>query len=90
MRIKAEQGPGRARAGTGPARPAVNGTPEALRHHQGQARKIGRDDERGYRARRRDGAGGGIAADGPDGLWAAIVAGYALRPVPRDVAVPGA
>jgi hypothetical protein len=58
---------------------------EALRWDWGEAYEIGRDDERGWHARRRDGLGCLTEAD-PDGLRAAIRADYALKKVPRDAA----
>jgi hypothetical protein len=57
---------------------------EALRWDWGDAYEIGRDDERGWWARRRDGLGGDLTAPDPDGLYEAIAADYALKPVPRS------
>jgi hypothetical protein len=59
---------------------------EALRWHWGEAYEIGRDDTRGWRARRRDGLGGDITAGGPDDLRQAIRGDYAVKAVPRDPA----
>jgi hypothetical protein len=61
---------------------------EALRWDWGDAYEIGHDDERGWRARRRDGLGGDLTATDPDGLYALIGDDYALRPVPRDYSAP--
>ena len=61
---------------------------EALRWDWGEAYDIGRDDERGWRARRRDGLGGDLTAPDADGLYEVIAADYAARHVPRDL--PGA
>lgn len=58
----------------------------ALRWGWGEAYRIGADPERGWWARRRDDIGGDITADGPGELWAAVLADYALKPVPRDLA----
>jgi hypothetical protein len=49
----------------------------ALRFGWDDAYDIGRDDQRGYWARRRDGL-----ADDPDALWSAIRADYAVKRVP--------
>jgi hypothetical protein len=59
---------------------------DALRFHWGDAYEIGRDDERGWWARRRDGFGGDLSVAGPDELYEAIAADYALKPVPRSAA----
>jgi hypothetical protein len=58
---------------------------EALRFGWGDAYEIGRDDERGYWARRRDRLGGDMTAADPDRLWAEINADDALKAVPRDL-----
>lgn len=58
---------------------------DALRFGWGDAYKIGRDDERGYWARRRDGLGGDLTAGDPDALRTAIRADYDFKPVPRDL-----
>ena len=60
----------------------------ALQFGWGDAYEIGRDEEHGYWARRRDGLGGRITADVPDGLWQAIHEDYDLKPVPRDLPAP--
>jgi len=52
------------------------------------AYQIEHDGEDGWHARRLDGLGGRLAADSPDGLFAAITADYTLKPVPRPE--PGA
>jgi hypothetical protein len=60
----------------------------ALRWHWGEAYEIGRDDDRGWHARRHDGLGGDLTAADPDGLHAGIAADYAVRPVPRSCTPP--
>jgi hypothetical protein len=63
---------------------------DALRWHWGDAYEIGRDEDRGWWARRRDGRGRDLTAATPDELLAEITADYTLRPVPRpDPAVGG-
>lgn len=62
---------------------------EALRWDWGEAYEIGRDDEHGWHARRRDGLGGYLTGGDHDGLRAAIRSDYTLKKVPRDAAVPG-
>jgi|HubBroStandDraft_6_1064221.scaffolds.fasta_scaffold151714_2 hypothetical protein len=58
---------------------------DALEFDWGDAYMIGRDDERGWWAARRDRIGGYFTAPGPDELREAIRADYALEPVPRSV-----
>ena len=56
---------------------------DALRFHWGDAYEI--EVSGGlWRAKRRDGLGGWIEADSPDGLGWAITADYAAKQVPRD------
>jgi hypothetical protein len=57
---------------------------EAIRFGWGEAYMIGHDDERGYWAGRRDGIGGLLTAETPDGLRRAITEDYGVNPVPRD------
>lgn len=57
---------------------------EALRFNWGDAYELGFDPGRGWWAKRRDGMGGYLLADGPEGLGSAIREDYALRPVPRE------
>jgi hypothetical protein len=57
---------------------------DQLRWDWGEAYEIGRDGERGWHARRRDGLGGYLVGTGPDQLRYAIRADYTIRPVPRD------
>jgi hypothetical protein len=52
---------------------------DALHWHWGDAYEI-----EAWRARRRDGLGGWIEADGPDKLGALIAEDYAVKAVPRD------
>jgi len=61
---------------------------DALRWDWGDAYEIGRDGERGWRARRRDGRDGDLTAADPDKLYAVIAADYGLRPVRRDYSAP--
>jgi len=77
-----------AQAGGGVAAAAARDMLEALRFHWDTAYQIEHDGEDGWRARRLDGLGGRLAADSPDGLFAAITADYTLKPVPRPE--PGA
>ena len=58
---------------------------EALRWDWGDAYEIGCDDDRGWRARRRDGLGVYLTAPDPDALYGVIAADYDLKPVPRDL-----
>ena len=58
---------------------------DALEFDWGDAYMIGRDDERGWWAARRDRIGGYFTAPGTDELRTAIRADYGLEPVPRDV-----
>jgi len=62
-----------------------------LRWHWGDAYLIGRDDERGWWAARRDQIGVYLTAPGPGELGQAIRADYAARPMPHDIdaAEPG-
>ncbi len=62
----------------------------ALRWGWGEAYRIGHDLARGWWAQRRDGLGGDITADDPGELWAAILADYTCKPVPRDPALTAA
>lgn len=80
-----EAAPQAAKAGTGTADDQALA---ALRHGWGDAYMIGRDDERGWWAARRDQIGGYLTAHDPDGLWTAIQQDYNLKPVPRDCAAP--
>ena len=59
---------------------------EALLWHWGDAHEIGRDDERGWHAKRRDEPGGYLSAPDADDPYRVIAADYALKPVPRGVA----
>jgi hypothetical protein len=59
---------------------------EALLWHWGDAYEIGRDDERGWHAKRRDEPGGSLSAPAADELYGVIAADYALKPVLRGVA----
>jgi hypothetical protein len=74
-----------------PAVPRVPSMPpeltplEQLRWHWGDAYLIGRDDERGWWAARRDQVGAFLTAADDDDLGQVIRADYAARPVPRDV-----
>jgi hypothetical protein len=61
---------------------------DALEFDWGEAYMIGRDDERGWWAARRDRIGGLLTAPGAEELREAIRADYALEPVPRSV-TPG-
>jgi len=61
---------------------------EALRWDWGDAYEIGRDDDRGWWARRRDGRDEDLTAADPDELYAVIAADYGLRPVGRDYSAP--
>jgi hypothetical protein len=90
MRTQAAQDPGRAADGSGAARVGAGIKLEALRYHWGEAFETGRDDERGHRARRRHGPGGDITASSPDERLTAIAAGYANRPVSRELATSAA
>jgi hypothetical protein len=71
---------------TAASRARIDSELEELRWHWDDEYEIGHDDERGWRARRRDGLGGDLTAPDPDGLYGEISADYALRPVPRGVA----
>jgi hypothetical protein len=62
---------------------------DALEFDWGEAYMIGRDDERGWWAARRDRIGGYFTALGPDELRAAIRADYDLKAVQRDLPAPG-
>jgi hypothetical protein len=55
----------------------------ALEWNWGEAYEVGYTAEHGWHARRRDGLGGLITADGPDDLRRAVLDDYATRPVPR-------
>lgn len=79
---------GTAAGETAAGRRLIDDELEALRFHWGDAYEIGRDDELGWWARRRDGRGGDLTATGPDDLYEVIAADYALEPVPRSV-TPG-
>ncbi len=61
---------------------------EALRLQWGQSYWIGCDDERGWRAQRRDGLGGDITAETPDELNTAIGEDHALKPAGTRSACP--
>jgi hypothetical protein len=58
---------------------------DALEFDWGEAYMIGRDDERGWWAARRDRIGGYFTAPGSDELREAIRVDYDLKPVPRDL-----
>ncbi|MGH3181685.1 MAG: hypothetical protein ACRDOE_07245 [Streptosporangiaceae bacterium] len=73
-----DQPAGDAATGAGAGEDALG----ALRSGWDDAYDIGRDDERGYWARRRDGLGGDLTADDPDVLGSAIRADYAVKRVP--------
>lgn len=64
---------------------ADRGELDALIYGWGDAYVIGRDDERGWHARRRDGRGGDITASEPETLWKAIGEDYRAMRVPRDL-----
>jgi hypothetical protein len=55
-----------------------------LRYGWGDAYRIGRDDTRGWWARRRDNIGGDLTAADAGRLWDAILKDYIAHPVPRD------
>jgi hypothetical protein len=57
---------------------------DELRWHWGDAYLIGRDDERGWWAARRDQIGVYLTAADSEALWQAIHANYAAKPVPRE------
>lgn len=57
----------------------------ALRFGWGDAYEIGRDEEHGWWALRKDNLGGRITTDSPDELWQAIHQDYDLKAVPRDL-----
>ena len=59
---------------------------EDLRWHWGDAYDIGHDDERGWRAKRRDSLGGWLTGADPDELYKLITEDYSARPVPRSYA----
>lgn len=75
---------GEGRADDGP-RPWDEAALEAIRFDWGDAYMIGRDDERGWWAGRRDRIGGLIAKADPEELRRAIADDYSVKPVPRDV-----
>jgi len=70
------------------ARTAADYDLEALRHDWGDAYEIGRDEEHGWNARRRDGRGDLLTAADPDGLYKVIAADYSDTPVARDYSAP--
>ena len=76
-----------AAGGAAGGRTADDDALEALRWNWGEAYEIGRDDEHGWHARRRDGLGGYLTGSDPDGLREQIRADYALKRVPRDLSV---
>lgn len=57
---------------------------EALRFHWDEAYEVWHD-EHGWQARRFDGLGAVITADGPDALGVAIQDDYRMKPVSRDL-----
>jgi hypothetical protein len=75
-----------AAGGAAGGRTADDDALEALRWDWGEAYEIGRDDERGWHARRRDDLGGHLTGADHNELRVAIRADYALKRVPRDTA----
>ena len=61
----------------------------ALEFDWGEAYLIGRDDEGGWWAGRRDRIGVLLNAPGPEELREAIRADYEFKPVPRDLPAEG-
>jgi hypothetical protein len=78
-----------AAGGAAGGRTADDDALRTLRWNWGEAYLIGRDDERGWWATRRDRIGSLLIGTDADGLRAAIRADYALKRVPRDLAAPG-
>jgi hypothetical protein len=62
---------------------------EALRWDWGEAYEIGRDGERGWHARRRDGLGGDLTGADAEELREVIRSDYTHRRVPRDLGARG-
>jgi len=67
-----------------PAMPRARTPLQELRLHWGDAYLIGRDDERGWWAARRDRIGAYVTAADAEDLWRKIRADYAAETVSHD------